>query len=230
MTSQQVLANGNTIQRQEQIGLYRDSQGRTRTEMAVKRPDGQTIQRVEIVDPVAGVMRSLDTQNRTVRETPLHMPRPGMPSAMRGRGRGGPGAGGQPANPGARGSRSPSQVGPGGAAARNAQTDNLGTRVVNGVSAAGTRVTRTIPAGEIGNAQPLQVVRETWFSQELGLPVISSMSDPRTGTTVTQLTNIVQAEPDASLFQAPAGYTAQKAGRGFGGAPFRRGAQPPQQQ
>jgi hypothetical protein len=226
--SQQILANGNTIQRQEQMNVYRDSQGRTRTETTVQGPDGQTSQRVEIVDPVAGVMRTLDTQNKVARETPFrspaNMPQPGSPSAMPGRGRGGPGGNPQPGSLGARGGRSPNQVRPGGAAASNAQTDNLGTRTLNGVAAVGTRVTRTIPAGEIGNAQPLQIVRETWFSQDLGVPVMSSQSDPRTGTTVTQLTNILRVEPDAALFQAPAGYTTQRAGRGPGApGPMRMG-------
>ena len=88
-------------------------------------------------------------------------------------------------------------------------------------------MTRTIPAGEIGNAQPLQIIRETWFSQDLGVPVMTSVSDPRTGTTVTQLTNILRVEPDPALFQAPAGYTTQRAGRGPGGPPpSRPGGQP----
>ena len=41
--------------------------------------------------------------------------------------------------------------------------------------------------------------------------------DPRFGTSQTQLTNIVRAEPDPSLFQVPAGYTVTKE-RGDDGA------------
>jgi hypothetical protein len=39
--------------------------------------------------------------------------------------------------------------------------------------------------------------------------VLIKGSDPRFGATMMQLTNIVQAEPDAALFQVPAGYTVE---------------------
>jgi len=42
-------------------------------------------------------------------------------------------------------------------------------------------------------------------------------SDPRSRTTTTQLTNIIQSEPDPALFQAPADYKVTRAGRGSGG-------------
>ena len=90
-------------------------------------------------------------------------------------------------------------------------------QTINGVQATGTRVTRTIPAGGAGNAQPLQIVRETWVSSDLKQPVMVKESDPRMGTTVTQLTNITRSEPDPSLFQAPSDYTVTKGGRGMRG-------------
>jgi len=55
------------------------------------------------------------------------------------------------------------------------------------------------------------------------VPVMIKSSDPRVGTTTTQLTNITRSEPDPSLFQAPADYTVTK-GRG----PGMRGGQPGQ--
>ena len=61
----------------------------------------------------------------------------------------------------------------------NVTTTNLGTPVINGVSAKGTQLTETIPAGAIGNAQPIQVVRITWISTELKVPVQIKTSDPR---------------------------------------------------
>jgi hypothetical protein len=99
----------------------------------------------------------------------------------------------------------------------NVVTESLSAQTVNGVLATGTRVTRTIPAGQIGNAQAIQTVRETWVSTDLKVTVMVRSSDPRTGTTTTQLTNIVRAEPDGSLFQAPADYKVVKGGRGPGG-------------
>ena len=96
------------------------------------------------------------------------------------------------------------------AADPNVVTENLGTQTINGVSATGTRMTHTIPAGAEGNSLPIQIVHETWVSDDLKVPVMVKHTDPRSGTTTTQLTNIVRAEPDATLFTVPAGYTVQK--------------------
>jgi len=93
---------------------------------------------------------------------------------------------------------------------------------VNGVLATGTQVTETIPAGAFGNAQPIQVVRITWISTELKIPVEVKTSDPRFGTRDMELTSIVQAEPAASLFVVPSGYTIKTGHGGFPGAGHAR--------
>lgn len=93
----------------------------------------------------------------------------------------------------------------------NVQTENLGKQLIEGVEAEGTRTTRTIPAGEIGNEQPIQIVSERWYSPELQVVVMTRSSDPRAGETTYRLTNIVRAEPSASLFQLPADYTVKDA-------------------
>jgi hypothetical protein len=56
--------------------------------------------------------------------------------------------------------------------------EKLGTQVINGIPATGTRSMRTIPAGEEGNLQQMESVRESWMSQELGLMVRSVSDDP----------------------------------------------------
>jgi hypothetical protein len=144
---------------------------------------------------VAGVSRELDTQAKVARETPLPGPR-------------GANAAGAGNRPGRGGNRSA-------ASDPNVVTEALAMQTINGVQAAGTRVTRTIPAGQIGNAQPIQVVRETWQAPDLKVPVMTKTTDPRFGTTTTQLINITRSEPDPSLFQTPADYTVTK-GRGPG--------------
>ena len=73
-TSQQVLANGNVIQRQNQTNFYRDGQGRTRTEMTMKHPDGTTTSHVTIHDPVAGVIARSRHANKVSREMNFHAP------------------------------------------------------------------------------------------------------------------------------------------------------------
>jgi hypothetical protein len=83
--------------------------------------------------------------------------------------------------------------------------EDLGTQTVAGVAAQGKRDTVTIPAGEIGNEKPIEVVSETWYSTDLHATVMRKHSDPRTGETVFQLTDIKRAEPDPALFQMPDG-------------------------
>jgi len=94
---------------------------------------------------------------------------------------------------------------------QNGQTESLGTQVIEGVKAEGTRITSTIPAGSIGNDQPIQTVTERWYSPELQMVVMSKRSDPRVGETTFRLSNINRAEPAATLFQVPADYTVEQA-------------------
>jgi len=204
--STQVLPNGNVISNRISSNVYRDGQGRVRTEntMPAHGPQGSGAQPVTIVnihDPVGGVQHTLNPQEKTDRQMTIR-PAPGQNGAN---GRPFPGRG--PAN-------GPQRT----AATRDPNTvsETLPQQTINGVQASGTRVTRTIPAGQIGNAQPIQIVHETWTSLDLKVPVMVKVSDPRTGTTVTQLTNINRAEPDPTLFQVPSDYTVLKGGRGPG--------------
>jgi hypothetical protein len=202
----QTLSNGNVISRKEAVNVYRDSSGRTRTERTITegRPgqaataSATTRTVVSIHDPVAGTTSELDSTARTAHTMQL--------PANRGNG------GGPRPNAAVAGNR----PGPGNGPANdpNVTTESLGMQTINGVQATGTRVTRTIPAGRIGNAQPITMVTETWHSPDLQVPVMVKTVDPRTGTRVTQLTNITRSEPDPSLFQVPSDYTVTKGGRG----------------
>jgi hypothetical protein len=93
-----------------------------------------------------------------------------------------------------------------------AKTEKLEARSFDGVQAEGTRTTTTIPAGEIGNEQPIQIVDERWYSPELQVIVMTRHSDPRSGETTYRLTNISRTEPAATLFQVPSDYTVKEAG------------------
>jgi hypothetical protein len=192
---QQTLAGGNQIQQQEQANVYRDGQGRVRIDATLTRPassGAQTHTEITIYDPVAGSVYRLNPQNMTGVQMPVHQ---------------------NPSGPG------PTRTPP---SNENVQTTSLGTQTINGVSATGTQVTRTIPAGTIGNTQAIQIVRVTWLSTALQIPVQITITDPRSGNETMNLTNIVQSEPSASLFTVPSGYTiTQGPGRGAPGA-FRR--------
>ncbi len=88
----------------------------------------------------------------------------------------------------------------------NANKEDLGTQTIEGVPATGTRVTLTIPAGQIGNERPIEIVDERWYSKDLQAFVMTKHSDPRSGETVYRLTDISRTEPDRSLFQVPVDY------------------------
>jgi hypothetical protein len=81
--------------------------------------------------------------------------------------------------------------------------EDLGQQAIEGVSAKGTRTTTTIPAGTVGNEQPIKIVSEEWTSPDLQVLVMTRHSDPRTGETTYRLTNISRTEPAKSLFEVP---------------------------
>jgi hypothetical protein len=202
----QTLPNGNVINRKVQMAVYRDGSGRVRTERTVPagRPgpgqaaeaaSGTTRTIVSIHDPVAGVSTELNPTAKTAHQMTIPNRGGGNPGFEGNRG--GRGANGTTTDP-------------------NVLTEALAMQTINGVQATGTRVTRTIPAGQIGNAQPIQIVTETWHSPDLKVAVMTKRVDPMHGTTITQLTNITRSEPDPSLFQVPSDYTVTKGGRGPG--------------
>ena len=90
------------------------------------------------------------------------------------------------------------------------QQEKLGAKPIAGVYAEGTRTTTTYPVGYFGNDQPLVVVMERWMSPDLRMEVMSTTDDPRTGVRTVELTDIERGEPDAGLFQVPAGYTVKE--------------------
>jgi hypothetical protein len=84
--------------------------------------------------------------------------------------------------------------------------EDLPPQQMNGVRVRGERTTTTVPPGTLGNDRELKIVNERWYSDDLQALVKSTNSDPRFGVTTYELTGIVQAEPDPSLFQPPRGY------------------------
>jgi hypothetical protein len=86
-------------------------------------------------------------------------------------------------------------------------TQELGKQLIEGVEAEGKRTTITIPAGEMGNERPIDIVHEQWYSPELQLMVMTRTSDPRSGETTYKLTNINRSEPAKTLFEVPSDYT-----------------------
>jgi hypothetical protein len=88
----------------------------------------------------------------------------------------------------------------------NVRIETLDPKEIEGVRAEGTRTTRTIPAGAMGNQLPIEIVNERWFSPELKVVLMTRRYDPRFGETVYRLTNLVRGEPSADLFKVPADF------------------------
>jgi hypothetical protein len=190
----QTLASGDHIQRTMTASIARDSQGRTRVDRsissvgALSATAGAQARAIMIHDTVAGVSYALNpaTKTGTSMQIQARADRPaGAPQTR---------------------TRRPSTA---------AKTDDLGTQVIQGLSAQGKRVTRVIAAGQEGNEKEIDVVTETWYSPDLQVVIQSKTSDPRFGETVYQLSGLTRVEPDPALFTT-AGYaiTAGRARRG----------------
>jgi len=93
-------------------------------------------------------------------------------------------------------------------------TTSLGTKEFDGVRAEGKSTTWTIPAGRIGNSNPIHVVSETWYSPDLQVTVYSRHSDPRTGESIYRLAGVRRGEPDPQLFRVPEDYRVKSRARG----------------
>ena len=93
--------------------------------------------------------------------------------------------------------------------------EDLGMQIIEGVECTGTRNVTTIPAGEVNNELPINIVSESWNSKDLDTAVLRKFNDPRYGENVYRLTNINRSEPAKDLFEVPADYTIKEDG------PFR---------
>lgn len=189
----QTLADGTHIQEKTMTQkIYRDSQGRTRSEEYVLDPanmnaDAQTPANILIHDPVAGVTFMLNPRDRTARQLmPPQRPNPSLPPRNL-----------TPSRP----PEVPESLRP------RLPTESLGTQMLEGPLVTGTRTTTTIPTGAQGNDRPIVIVNELWSSKDLRLTVLAKTSDPRTGDRTMRASNIDRNDPDPSLFQIPADFT-----------------------
>ena len=209
--STQTLADGNHITRKTQSNVFRDSQGRVRKEVTLSgfgpmAGSGTPKSFVVINDPVAKTNTVLHPDTK-VAET--------MPHGRHGWGAGGPKAEAKEERWLA---REQQEIAEG-----TLKKEDLGTQTIAGVAAQGTRYTRTIPAGQVGNEKPITMVNERWYSPDLQMVVMSKRTNPLGGVTTYTLTNIQRSEPTPSLFTVPSDYT-PRAPRSF----ERRGGQAPQ--
>ena len=213
----QMLPDGNRIERRFSTSLARDGKGRTRSEQEVAMlgplvvlqngkggmnwTAGQPVAATHrepprftvITDPVDGVTYTLDERAKEARRSPTKFEMIGSVEL-------------KVQSIELKKVADRLEMARQGAIAHAGTTESLGTRQFDGVSAEGTRTTMTIPAGQIGNLNPINMVTERWFSKELQMAVLITRRDPRSGETIYRLTNIVRAEPPPDLFSVPSDY------------------------
>ena len=198
----QKLQDGTTIQRTTSSKLYRDSQGRFRREITLSgfgplQSAGNPHTMITIGDPVAGVHYMLNPEQKVAHKlTPHKVGKAGVTSD---------------ANAQLFEQRMKQHMAKE-EASGEVKKESLGTQVIDGLNAEGTRITRTIPAQQIGNDRPIQIVFERWYSPDLQLVIKSTRNDPRWGTTTYSLKNLQRAEPAATLFTVPSDYTLKEGG------------------
>ena len=194
----ETLSDGSRVTRTAStVKMYRDSQGRTRTDRA---------EAIEINDPVAAVRYTLNPGTRVAR-------RENVPRSQIIRGDApvqlvivppGTEIRSAPPEPGAPVGASLTMGPPGQAGAPQPRivTEYLGTLTIEGVLVEGSRQTWTIP----GDHGPVITVSDTWTSPELKIVILSKLADPRTGETSLKMTHLSRSEPASELFQPPPDY------------------------
>jgi hypothetical protein len=178
-------ADGSKVVRQNTIRMWRDSDGRTRSEFSLTSIGGPTPVEINrkltvIDDPTAGERYMLQPDGRVVvvsisacqvaADEPDLSVGPPRPANLH---------------------------------LRVSPPVRLGVRRVNGETATGSRVEATIPAGAMGNEQPVKMSAEQWYGKDLKVVVEATYRDPRTGETHYKLREIQREEPDARLFRVP---------------------------
>lgn len=92
------------------------------------------------------------------------------------------------------------------AAPNPVRTENLGEQIILGFRTRGTRVITTLPAGQIGNDRPIDIISEQWFSPDLELVMRSLHRDPWAGEFTTTVTHVSRGDQPATLFEIPERY------------------------
>ncbi len=172
------LFDGSTVTKQNRGAVYRDGEGRTRREQPLEMIGGFGIVGKDNKPQMLVFINDFASRSQIFLDVNNKVARKGPIGE-------GPG----PREPGT-----------------EAKSESLGTKAIDGVSAAGTRVTFEIPAGQIGNDKPMQVVSERWFSDDLQVVVMSRHLDPLSGEHIFKLVNIKRNEPSSDLFIIPNGF------------------------
>lgn len=180
------LANGTTITQESTELQAADSQGRHLAATTVAGISGEQQTRSSVYDPVAATSTDWGTESRkafVLPHTPSTAPRdcvPGIPKRV-----------------------------PPEARRRTSMQEDLGNETIQGIEVHGVKTTVTVPAGAVGNNEPLVSTHEAWQAVNIKpspLIVRQVDDDPVAGHSTREMTSVMLSEPDASIFQPPQGY------------------------
>ena len=87
------------------------------------------------------------------------------------------------------------------------QLEDLGVGSASGVETHGYKQTTTINPGVMGNDKPMITTREFWYSNQLGVDLLSTVDSPSSGKQVFTVKELSTSEPEASYFAIPEGYS-----------------------
>jgi hypothetical protein len=212
----QTLADGSHVTGRQSLTVARDSQGRTyREEIPGTPASGSSAPKaVYISDPVAKVNYFLGPDHVAHKTPMLSLAAQARAATVSTNGASarlslqtfatGYGGGKGPVQKGAQTGQPAQQLAPGALDA-----EHLGSQVITGFMVNGTRTTLTIPARQAGNQNPLVIVSERWYSQDLEATLLAKHSDPRFGASSYEL----RIEPPATLFRIPSSYTIEEDGQ-----------------
>jgi hypothetical protein len=177
------LADGTRITLTNHRMIARDNSGRIFQERRMLVPENGQVEsfvtQIEISDPVAQELYICKPRERTCQLEPF------QPAETRF-----PGMGGRTVQ----------------ASGNSPAQEPLGTQFIGGLETVGTRETVMIPPGAIGNDGSILSKREYWYSEKLGLNLLSIRDDPRFGVQKFELSAISLGEPDKKLFAPPEGF------------------------
>jgi hypothetical protein len=84
--------------------------------------------------------------------------------------------------------------------------EELGKQLISGIETTGTRDSVIYNPWVFGNDRKATALWEYWYSPELGVNLLSIVSDPRFGKQVFTVTDVMLGEPDVKLFDLPEGF------------------------
>jgi hypothetical protein len=178
------LEDGTTVTIKNHRTVARDSSGRIFQERRLLTADGDvhetSVTQLEFSDPATHEMYVCDPTGRTCTLRPYYAQSYVGSAPM------------QQAVPDGKG-RTPSV--------------NLGSAILNGLDTVGTRETAVVDPVISGGNRPISVTKEFWYSQQLGINILTKRFDPRFGTQIFEVTDVLLGEPDANYFELPPGAT-----------------------